>query len=85
MSIAKYAISKGMNREEFEALYDHLESISNSIMELIPTLHKIDTGVYHDVSEIFHLIDNDDYIPFIIMDLKAKFVEFKEDYTIYRF
>ena len=85
MSIAKYAISKGMNREGFDALCDQLEGIADAIMELIPKLHKVDTGMFHSVNEIFHLIENDDYKQFIIVELKSRGVEFWDSYSTYRF
>lgn len=85
MNLSKYAISKGMNLEQYENLKSNIQATAQATIELIKTLHKIDTGVYYPISEILSFMGNEELQGFIIMDLKSLGVEFFDNNSLYRY
>lgn len=85
MTLCKYAFEKGMSLEEYEQLEGNIDAIADAIILNIKSLHKIDTGVYYPTSEIINPVGRTDLVPFIIIALKQKGVEFYDNNTLYRY
>ena len=86
MTLCDYAINKGMDIKQYEILKSNISNIADAIIQNIKNIRKIDTGVYYPINEILTISDDgNDLVPFIIIALKKKGVEFYDNNTLYRY
>ncbi len=84
MNMAKYCRSKNMDLQEYKNFKTNIENTAIAILDNIRKLHKIDTGIYHSITEILHYNGNE-IQGFLIMELKKLGVEFINNNELYRY
>lgn len=85
MTLSEYAHKKGMTYEQYQTLEANIKEIAKATLENIKTLHKPDTGIYYDITEIIHPLADNNTKGFIIQELKKLGVEFYDNNSLYRY
>ena len=90
MNMSKYCKEHGMNYEQFKQFQKNIETAADAIINVIKQNYSegIGTGMYYPTNDILPVIPgktDENINGFVIMELKKRDVEFRENNSLWRY